>query len=97
MNNEVKFVGGIVGSCVSFMGASINADEISTIISIVCAVVGLLWTIVITGIIRFIKWLKKAKQDGKITAEEIDELQEIAKNVTEEVSKSDIIKKDKEK
>lgn len=97
MNNEVKFVGGIVGSCVSFMGASINADEISTIISIVCAVVGLLWTIVITGIIPFIKWLKKAKQDGKITAEEIDELQEIAKNVTEEVSKSDIIKKDKEK
>ena len=97
MNNEVKFVGGIVGSCVSFMGASINADEISTIISIVCAVVGLLWTIVITDIIPFIKWLKKAKQDGKITAEEIDELQEIAKNVTEEVSKSDIIKKDKEK
>ena len=79
------------------MGASINADEISTIISIVCAVVGLLWTIVITGVIPFIKWLKKAKQDGKITAEEIDELQEITKNVTEEVSKSDIIKKDKEK
>ena len=97
MNNEVKFVGGVVGSCVSFMGASINADEISTIISIVCAIVGLLWTIVITGIIPFIKSLNKAKQDGKITAEEIDELQEIAKNVTEEVSKSDIIKKDKEK
>ena len=97
MNNEVKFVGGVVGSCVSFMGASINADEISTIISIVCAVVGLLWTIVITGVIPFIKWLKKAKQDGKIAAEEIDELQEITKKVTEEVSKSEIIKKDKEK
>ena len=71
MNNEVKFVGGVVGSCVSFMGASINSDELSTIISIICAVVGLVWTIVITGVIPFIKWLKKAKQDGKITAEEI--------------------------
>ena len=97
MNNEVKFASGIIGTFVSFMGASINSDELSTIISIICAVVGLLWTIVITGVIPFIKWLKKAKQDGKITAEEIDELQEIAKNVTEEVAKNDIIKKDKEK
>ena len=37
------------------------------------------------------------EQTTEITADEIDELQEIAKNLTEEVSKSDIIKKDKGK
>ena len=40
------------------------------------------------------KWVKKAKQDGKITSEEVGELHDIVKGGIEDVN--DAIKKDEE-
>lgn len=65
--------GALVGNIISFVGLSVSATEVDTIVSIVCSCVGLLITI-ISIVLSVIKWWKKASEDNKITSEEIDEL-----------------------
>ena len=71
-----NLTGMLIGNMVSFVGLSMSANEVDTILSIVCSVVGLLITIV-SIVISVVKWVKKSKEDGKITAEELGELEDI--------------------
>lgn len=86
MDNKLKALCGTFGSVFSLSGLTMTSEEVANIVSIICAVLGALWTITFTGIIPLIKWLKKAKEDGKITKEELDEAKQIIKDTTEQVN-----------
>ena len=85
MINGKDVAGGIVGSAISGVGATISLEALDRIISIVCSVVGVIITIVCAVIIPLIRWYKKAKADGKITKEEFQEGAEIIQNGIESV------------
>lgn len=76
-------VGGTFGSLVSLSGMTMQ--EANYIVNIICAVVGMLITIITAVIIPVVKWYRKAKEDGKITADEIQEGAETLANGLEEV------------
>lgn len=70
----------MIGNAISVVGLALTPqelDNIEHITAIICMIVGLLITIVCSIIIPLIKWWKKAKEDGKITKDEIDEFGQI--------------------
>lgn len=95
MINGKDIAGGVVGSAISGVGATISLEQINRIISIVCSVVGVIITIVCAVVIPLVRWYKKAKADGKITKDELKEGIDTAKNGIESVK--DAIDKTKEK
>lgn len=82
MDNVKSFIGGVGGSAVSFLGLSL--EDADHIIGIVCGVVGLLITIISTVILPLLRRIKKAKEDGKIT---LDEVTDIIESTTEDIKK----------
>ena len=67
----------MIGNALSVVGVALTPQELENlehITAIICMIAGLLITIIGSIIIPFIKWWKKAKADGKITEDEIDEL-----------------------
>lgn len=88
MNKE--FIGGIVGTILSSTGAITNVNEVLTIISTITTIVGGIITLIV---IPLLTWYKKAKADGKITKDEIEEGVNIIKDGVDELKERD--KKDK--
>lgn len=82
MDNVKSFIGGVGGSAVSFLGLSL--EDADHIVGIMCGVVGLLITIVSTVILPLLRRIKKAKEDGKIT---LDEVTDIIESTTEDIKK----------
>ena len=82
MDNVKSFIGGVGGSAVSFLGLSL--EDADHIVGIVCGVVGLLITIISTVILPLLRRIKKAKEDGKIT---LDEVTNIIESTTEDIKK----------
>lgn len=81
---------GSIGTGLSATALS-NIEDIQSldgIISIVCTVLGLFITIISCVVIPLIKWWKKSKEDGKISADEIIEGAETLQKGTEEIKKS---------
>ena len=94
-----NFIGSIVGNCLSALGVVLNAEQLNSvesITSIICMVIGLLITIISAIVLPLIKWYKKAKLDGKIDEEEVEELGKILDNGVKELESS-LPKKEKEK
>ena len=65
---------GIASTCLSAIGASISVNELQAIISIIVTVAGFLLGVVLPWVIKIVKTIRKAKEDGKITEEEKDEI-----------------------
>lgn len=86
MSNSNKWLGALIGNVVTTAGW---LQDMENIVSIVCCIVGLLITIVTCVVIPLWKKISKAKEDGKITP---DELQEITDTLKDGIDK---IKKDK--
>ena len=80
-----KTLGGIFGTILSSMGMVISAEQLDHIVSIICSVVGAIIVILTSVIIPLAKWYKKAKADGKITKDEIQEGVDIVKNGIDEL------------
>lgn len=95
---DIKNLTGLVtGNAISLLGLSMSANEVDAILSIVCSVIGLLITIV-SVIISIVKWSKKAKEDGKITSDELNELENILNSGLHDLNdKIDDIRKDDKK
>ncbi len=72
--NGDKLIGGTVGTLVSFLGYQLSLDEINQIVSIVCSVLGIIITFISVVIVPFIKKLRQAKSDGKITIDEVEDI-----------------------
>ena len=80
-----KTLGGIFGTILSSMGMVISAEQLDHIVSIICSVVGAIIVILTSVIIPLAKWYKKAKADGKITKDEVQEGVDIVKNGIDEL------------
>lgn len=68
-------IGGLTGAAVSASGMNLEAADHLT--SIICAVIGVAIAIVSGIVIPLLRWWKKAKEDGKVTADEALEAAEI--------------------
>ena len=98
-NDNHSVIGALTGSIISFIGLNYSITELDSIISIVCSITGLLLAVVsfaVPRIIRLIKKVRKAKEDGIITNDELDEMGQDVSELADGLS--DIInRKDKEK
>ena len=88
MNKEV--IGGMCGTALSAVGTGLQTSEVLQIISLVLTIIGSLITITMA----IINWWKKAKADGKITSDEIQEGIDIIQNGIDDLK--DKTKEDKE-
>ena len=79
MNKEI--IGGYLGTAVSAVGTAIQFDDILRYISLGITILGGL----ITLISQLVIWYKKAKADGKITKEEIEEGAKIIQSGVENI------------
>ena len=99
INDNHSVIGALTGSVISFIGLNYSITELDSIISIVCSVTGLILAIVsfaVPRIIRLIKKVRKAKEDGFISNDELDEMGQDISELSDGLN--DIInRKDKEK
>lgn len=87
MKNLPNAIVGTIGSCISAVGVAVSSEQLDHIVSIICAVIGLLITATTCLIIPLIKWYKNAKKDGKIDEEELDDLSHILNDGKNEIDK----------
>lgn len=71
--NVWKGAGGLFGTMLSAMGIS-STQDIESITSIVCTIIGLLITITSCVIIPVAKKILQARKDGKITPDEATDI-----------------------
>ena len=99
INDNHSVIGALTGSIISFIGLNYSITELDSIISIVCSVTGLILAVVsftVPRIIRLVKKVRKAKEDGKITNDELDEMGQDVSELADGLN--DIMnRKDKEK
>ena len=99
INDNHSVIGALTVSVISFIGLNYSITELDSIISIVCSVTGLILAIVsftVPRIIRLVKKIRKAKEDGIITNDELDEMGQDVSELADGLN--DIInRKDKEK
>lgn len=87
MKNLSNAIVGTFGSLISAIGISISSETLDHIVSMICAVIGLLITTITCLIIPIIKWYKNARKDGKIDVEELDDLSHIIQDGKNEIDK----------
>lgn len=87
-----NLIGGIIGTGLSAVGTALQTSEVLQIISLVITIIGALISMIL---IPILSWYKKAKQDGKITIDEVIEGGETLQEGTNAVI--DLIDKNKEK
>lgn len=71
MRNSEKLIGGIFGSILS---STAWLSDMENIVSMVCAILGILITIVTCIILPLWKKIREAKKDGIITPEEVEDI-----------------------
>lgn len=87
IDNIKDTIGGITGTMISALGATMALSEIQALISIIVTIIGFIITLVTTIVIPLIKNFKKAKEDGKVTPEELDKIKNDLNNGLEELNK----------
>lgn len=90
MSTEVT-VGCYTASAIS-TATVVSINGIQSVLSIVCMVVTILG-VLIPGILKLVAKIKKALEDKKITPEELDDIAEGVKDLTDDVK--DTLKGDK--
>ena len=71
---------GFVGTSFGAVMTALQTNEVFQIIELILSIIALVITIAYT----IWKWYRKASQDGKITADEVDELFDELHNIKEE-------------
>ena len=82
-----KIMYGIIGTAVGATGAGLSVTELQAIISIIVTISGFVISVLIPLIIKLVKKIKAAKEDGKITKEEVDDIASTVKEIVDESSK----------
>ena len=82
-----KTLFGLIGTGVGAVGAGLSVTELQAIISIIVTILGFLISVAIPWIIKLVKWYKKAKKDGKVDENELEELEGIIKEGSDEIEK----------
>lgn len=99
MAPDEKMMMGIIGTAVSATGAGLSVTEVQAIVSIIVTVAGFVISVLIPLIIKLVKKIKAAREDGKITEEEVDDIASTVKEIADESSKviEEVSHKGKEK
>ena len=84
MVNNHDYIYGIIGTALSSIGIGLSINELQAIISIVVTILGFTISVLIPLIIKLVKKIKKAKEDGVITKEEIEDIAETGKEIVKE-------------
>ena len=84
MNNIDELTCGIGGTVLSAVGAGMSVTELQAIISIIVTVSGFIISVLIPLIIKLVKKIKKAREDGVVTKEELDDIVETGKEIANE-------------
>lgn len=94
-----KIIYGVVGTAVGATGAGMSVTEIQAIVSIIITVLGFIISVLIPLGIKLYHKIKAAKEDGKITKEELDDIASTGKEIIDESSKliDEVSHKEKEK
>ena len=79
MNKEV--LGATIGTSTSAVGTAIQPNQVLSTISLILTIIGSLITI----IMAIAAWWNKAKKDGKIDKEEVDEVIDIIKDGVDDI------------
>lgn len=77
--NDNNIAGAICGNVISALGIAMSTTELSQIISIVCTVIGTIITIVSALVIPVWKTIRKAKEDGRIDPDEVQDIIDVTK------------------
>ena len=80
-----KLISGIAGTTISACSIGMSASELESWITIITAIGGFLITFVGVVLIPLIQRIKSAKADGKITADEANEIIEKTKEDLEKI------------
>lgn len=83
MNNIDELSCGIGGTVLSAVGAGMSVTELQAIISIIVTVSGFIISVLIPLIIKLVKKIKKAREDGKIDKEELDDIMSTGKEIVD--------------
>lgn len=81
---DEKLACGIIGTAVGAAGVGMSVNEIQAIISIIVTVAGFVISVLIPLIVRLVKKIKAAKEDGKITKEEMEDIVSTGKEIIDE-------------
>lgn len=85
---RTSYAGGIIGTGLSALGAMTATNDVLQTISLILTILG---AIVSFFVVPLVNWLKDAKKDGKITADEVAEgvktLQEGIDKAKDEIEK----------
>lgn len=95
MNDEIKLFGGVAGTMIS--SAGITIADINEWVSLICSLIGIVITITTCIVLPLIAKIKNAAEDGKITGDEIDDINNTLKQGIEETNKTLDNKAKKEK
>lgn len=79
MKNELTF--GTIGTALGIVGTATQTNELLETVSLVITIIGALISFIIVPLLN---WHSKAKKDGKITSDEIQEAARIAAQGIEE-------------
>lgn len=85
MKDEMKLFGGVAGTMISSVGITIA--EINEWVSLICSLIGIIITITTCIVLPLIAKIKKAAEDGKITGDEIEDINNTLKQGVEETNK----------
>lgn len=97
MNSVDQVTCGIVGTALSAVGAGMSVNDLQAIISIIVTITGFVISVLIPLIVKLVKKIKKAKEDGKITEEEMNDIIDTGKEVIDKTTNLiDEIKEKKE-
>ena len=87
MDNADKLMCGVVGTAVSAAGTGLAINEIQAIVSIIITIAGFIISVLIPLIMKLIHKIKAAREDGKLTKEEVDDIASTVKEIVDESSK----------
>lgn len=77
-----ELIGGIIGTALCAVGTATQLNEVLQTISLVLTILGAIFTFILMPLWA---WYKKAKEDGKITKEELKEGVNIVKEGSQSV------------
>lgn len=87
MDNADKLMCGVVGTAVSAAGTGLAISEVQAVISIIITIAGFIISVLIPLIMKLIHKIKAAREDGKVTKEEVDDIASTVKEIVDESSK----------
>ena len=73
-----KIMAGVAGTLVSACGTALSINEVQAIVSIVVTVLGFLLGVVLPWSLKLAAKIKKAREDGKVTSEELKDIADTA-------------------